>query len=341
MKKILFGILILLISLTFVQADTCSPDLPSCNGCLRDCNCYNLGTRLTIPDSEKGVISVRESEPLIVNGYTISVFVSNSNSAKFTITSSKGTEKVTLAKGESEKILGGKYLIATDIKYREEDDSSATFYIEGPSYNLGLSWRTEKYLFCEGDKKTFILQKITGEICENDFECQSNKCYNKKCEQKQGIKIIKIYEDQTYLIKNLFFQPNETFYFSGLNKNYSISFGKINTDFIFFINDNSYDIKNKTFVLDSMSHFILNSLSFNDGIVNANITLVESKNSIDDSTQLLENLLGDKEEINVISQQEIPQEENYSAPITGGAIETKEQNFFERLLDFFRQLFSK
>ncbi|OGJ12673.1 hypothetical protein A3K82_02305 [Candidatus Pacearchaeota archaeon RBG_19FT_COMBO_34_9] len=312
---------------------------PICNGCEKDNKCYNIGTRLTIPYPDNGELSISGGKSLVIDGYMISVIIFSNTQVQFTITSSDGT-KITdkMNKGDIEKIFGGKYIIVKEIKYNNYDgeESSVKFSIRGESYKLGLSWRNENYFYC-GRDEVFVSQKITGEICENDFECQSNKCYDRKCEQKRGIKITKIYGDNTYIIENLFFHHNETFYFRGLNKDYSIGFGKTNTDFLVFINDKTYDFKNKTFILDKNSQFILNNLLFEESIPSVNITFIESKNPIDNSTKLLEDLSKNKEEIN-----NNPLQEEISVSITGDVVgENKKPNFFERLLNFFKNLFSK
>lgn len=236
----------------------------------------------------------------------------------------------------------------------------ARITVEPEDKKQDLAWRDEAYLYC-GEKR-FVPQKITGETCENDFECQSNKCFDRICQQKNGIKITEIYSDKETVIRNLILREKEMFYFSGLNKNYSIGFGRNESNFIFLINDETYILNNKIFNLDNYSQITVESILFENGLPRANITLIESINPFNDSEKLLEKINcnglfingtcrkeGESFEINNteykienMSLVESPKEEN-SDLITGGVIETKKENFIsiflKRVKDFFDNLF--
>ena len=241
----------------------------------------------------------------------------------------------------------------------------------GKCYNLGarltinpqypkqdLAWKNISNLYCgEGG---FVSQKITEETCENDFECQSNICNNLKCGQENRIKEAEIYNDKSILIKNLIFQEKETFYFKGLDKTYSIGFGKNDSDYLFLINNNFSSYENKTFILNNNSQFIFNSIIFNDNVAKANVTFIESKNPINDQKKLIEQLTCEGLFVNELCKKEgesfVLEGKNYivenkspkevsnqgnSAPITGNVIGTQKENFFSKILNFFKNLFSK
>ncbi|MBI4116320.1 hypothetical protein HY449_01095 [Candidatus Pacearchaeota archaeon] len=217
----------------------------------------------------------------------------------------------------------------------------ARITIEPEYKNRKFSWRNESYLYCEQGEYKFVYQKITGEICKNDFECQSNRCNDKKCEQKEGIKITETYNDRETIVRNLFFRENETFYFSGLNKNYSVGFSENNSDFVFFINNNSTSLKNKTLTLNNNSKFIINSISFDNGVANANVTLAESKRSFNDISELFLPIINEEKNENNISV-EIQKKED-TVKITGNVIKTEEENYkkglFEKIINWFSKLF--
>ncbi len=200
-----------------------------------------------------------------------------------------------------------------------------------PEYkNKPLSWLNETFFYCEGGSKKLVTQKITEKFCENDFECQSNKCLNNKCVQKQGIQINEISNNEIVKI-NLFFREKELFYFSGLNKDYSIGFGKNESDFVFLINNETYIFGNKTFNLDNYSQIVVESIFFENDFPNANITLIESKNPLNK---------------NLNNSEEIEKGESLNQ-ITGNVIEesnnikNKEKpRFIQRITDFFKNIFT-
>lgn len=203
-----------------------------------------------------------------------------------------------------------------------------------PEYkNKPLSWLNESYLYCEVETKSkFVPQKLTGEICENDFQCQSNKCSDRKCKQKEGIKITEKYGDSEIMIRNLFFREKELFHFSGLNKNYSVGLGTNGSDFALLINNNTYTFKNKTIQLDNNSQVILNNIYFDNGVANANITLTESINSFNNMDKLLEK-----------NDKGVQKVEN-KVKITGDVIKTEneilpEKNMFIKIANWFSNLF--
>ena len=201
-----------------------------------------------------------------------------------------------------------------------------------PEYkNKELSWLNETHLYCGEESKKFVSQKITGESCENDFECQSNSCVNLICEQKHRINVTEIYNDKETLIRNLFFQEKEMFYFSGLNKNYSMGFDKNESNFVFLINNETYILGNETFNLDNYSQITIEGISFENGLSSANLTLIESKNLLDnlDLKKDYENNNSEKIKENEIS-------------ITGNAIEEgleNKNNLISKIINFFKDLF--
>jgi hypothetical protein len=201
-----------------------------------------------------------------------------------------------------------------------------------------LSWRNETYLYCDKDKigsssKKFVPQKVTEEVCENDFECQSNECHNKKCEQKNRIKVTEIYRGKNTFITNIILYDKETFNFMGLDKIYSIGFGENKSEFISFVNGEPH--YTKKIILNNNCQIIFNAILF-DGETFANVTFIESKNSFDDAEKLIKEYLVENK-----SAEEIPVEENFSATITGGVITNTDENFFDNIINFFKNLFSK
>ncbi|MCK9569236.1 hypothetical protein M0R72_09885 [Candidatus Pacearchaeota archaeon] len=215
----------------------------------------------------------------------------------------------------------------------------------GKCYNIGtrltiepeypkkdLAWRNITFLYCDEGKPSFVAQKITRESCENDFECQSNSCINYLCEQKIGINVIEIRKDEDVVVKELLFREKEIFYFSSL-VNYSIGFGREDEgNFIFLINNITIPLENKTFVLENNSKFIFNKISFENGIAKANVTLIENKNFANDSikftddTAYLEN-----------NSTKIPSEGTLQ--ITGNVVDDKQENIFNKFLNFLKNLF--
>jgi len=212
----------------------------------------------------------------------------------------------------------------------------ARITVEPEDKKQDLAWIDEAYLYC-GEKR-FVPQKITGETCENDFECQSNKCFDRICQQKNGIKITEIYSDKETVIRNLILREKEVFYFSGLNKNYSIGFGRNESNFIFLINDFTFTLEKKTLSLDNNLQVIIESILFENGFSSANITIIEIINPLDslDSKDFYS-------EANKFNLEEI-QENKSPTQITGNIVEESnngkvEKNIVEKLINFLRKLF--
>jgi hypothetical protein len=107
------------------------------------------GTEMTLMSGAlTGTVS--EGTPLTVDGYTVSVVVSSSTAAQFTITSASGTETTDkLAKGDIEKLANGNYLAVTDITYEgyAEGDQSATFYIGADK----IEWKNGQSMTVNGE----------------------------------------------------------------------------------------------------------------------------------------------------------------------------------------------
>lgn len=206
-----------------------------------------------------------------------------------------------------------------------------------PSYHLKNIKLDKIYLYCDKNYDQFSFQKITGEKCEYDFECESNVCNTGTCEQKSNIDITRVYNDGITSITKLFFPKDQIFYFQGLDKTYFIGFGKNNnSEFISFVNLHQIPFENKTLIIDNKTQFIFDSINFNNGTITASVTLIESKNPIDDSEELLKSLFEEKEIV------EIPEiSKEYPAPITGNIIGTKENNFVNKILNFFKNLFGQ
>jgi hypothetical protein len=212
----------------------------------------------------------------------------------------------------------------------------ARITVEPEDKKQDLAWIDEAYLYC-GEKR-FVPQKITVETCENDFECQSNKCFDGICQQKNGIKITEIYSDKETVVRNLLLREKEIFYFSGLNKNYSIGFGRNESNFIFLINDETYILNNKIFNLDNYSQITVESILFENGLPRANITLIESINPLNSLDS--EDFYSETNKFNP----EESQENKSSTQITGNIVEESnngkvEKNIVDKLINFLRKLF--
>lgn len=174
---------------------------------------------------------------------------------------------------------------------------------EGKCYNIGtrltipltipkkdLGWRNVDYFYCGETSDYLIPQEIIGETCKNDFECQSNDCKNRICQQEPGFKIVEVYNDNVTLIENLLFENEQTFIFRGIKEKYEIGFGENDTDFVFFLNNMSTLYRNKTLIIDNHTHLILNSILFDENLIQANVTFLESENLINDSKKLIKEL---------------------------------------------------
>ncbi|MDO8623327.1 MAG: hypothetical protein Q7R52_03700 [archaeon] len=226
-------------------------------------------------------------------------------------------------------------------------------------YNIGTritinEWNNKNYLYCNSEKG-FVPQKVTGETCENDFECQSNGCDYTNCAQKTGIGITKIYNNKTTSVINLFFLEQETFYFEGLNKNYSINFKYNNTNLTFLVDNELYDFNNISYPTNYQ--FVLNSISFNNNLIKANMTLIESKTPFNSTEKLFKRLNckeglfiaedckkegesfemdGKSYQIKNMSLLEVPEDKSFTS-ITGNVIETPEKSFIGKFLERIRE----
>jgi hypothetical protein len=212
-------------------------------------------------------------------------------------------------------------------------------------YNKDFSWRYTTYFYCGEKSKLvttrqiqFIPQKTTKENCENHYECLSGFCLNNLCTQEEGITLTPHYTEDNLTILSISLKEEETFYFNGELNNYSIGFGKNDTSFFLFVNNKSSSDENKILKLDDNIYFIFNSISFEDSKATANITFIESKNPIGDPKELL-NKLSPKEE-KMIELKEQLNETPSLGQITGKAVETQKGSLFDKIINFFKNLFS-
>lgn len=180
-----------------------------------------------------------------------------------------------------------------------------------------------------------IYPKMINQSCTNDTQCQSKECSYGECAQKREIKINTLYSDESIIIQNLVFPEKEIFYFQIFDKIYSILFLQNNSDFLFWINGTLYNVgANKNFVISNNSQFILNSIYFEDSIAKANVTFIESKTPFNNSKELINSLLGNKENKTIESKENI-------SLIIENVVGNKKENFFSKMLNWFKNLFSK
>jgi len=94
--------------------------------------------------------TVTEGTSVTVGDYTVSVIVSSSTAAQFTVTSTSGTDTTNkLKEGDIEKLSDGNYIAVTDITYEgyAEGDQSATFYIGADK----IEWKNNSAMIVNGE----------------------------------------------------------------------------------------------------------------------------------------------------------------------------------------------
>lgn len=243
--------------------------------------------------------------------------------------------------------------------------------IEEPEQKYkNIAWINISYLYC-GEKKTkyhssmeVLKQKVVGETCENDFECESNECSNEICEQKRGIEIVDLYNKNRTIIKNITISYEELFYFQGLKYNYSIGFGRDkNNSIIIWMNNNTnyskYDKQkkknislenygnlfnyNKEYIpIKNNTYLFFNNFIYKEGSINdANFFFMETDDPVDNPKLLIEQLLANETigEINETQNTFLINNSNGSLiSITGNVIGEKE-NFFSKLFSKMKNWF--